>query len=47
MFWNAGNRLNKDINIGEKYDIIYSMKYNYFRGTKSEQLIIKDIQKSN
>ena len=43
MFWGQADRLKKDISIGKKYDILYNMSRNYFNGTKTNQLIIKEI----
>ncbi|MDY2840681.1 MAG: single-stranded-DNA-specific exonuclease RecJ [Treponema sp.] len=43
MFWGQGDRLRKDINIGEKYDILYSLSKNYFNGIQTNQLLIKEL----
>ena len=43
MFWGQAERLKKDISIGKKYDVLYNMSRNYFNGTLSKQLIIKEI----
>ncbi|SEQ71091.1 exonuclease RecJ [Treponema bryantii] len=43
MFWGQAERLRKDILIGKKYDVLYNMSRNYYNGTKSNQLIIKEI----
>ena len=43
MFWGQAERLKKDISIGKKYDILYNMSRNYFNGTFTKQLIIKEI----
>ena len=43
MFWGQAERLKKDIAIGKKYDILYNMSRNYFNGTFTKQLIIKEI----
>ena len=46
MFWGQAERLRKDISIGKKYDILYNMSRNYYNGTKTNQLIIKEIAPS-
>ena len=43
MFWGQAERLKKDIQIGKTYDILYNMGRNYFNGTVTKQLIIKEI----
>ena len=43
MFWGQAERLKKDIQIGKSYDILYNMSRNYFNGTITKQLIIKEI----
>lgn len=47
MFWGQAERLRKDICIGQNYDIIYSMSRNYFNGISTNQLIIKELYKSD
>ena len=46
MFWGQAERLKKDISIGKNYDILYSMSRNYFNGTVTRQIIIKEIKLS-
>ena len=43
MFWGQAERLKKDIQIGKYYDILYNMSRNYYNGTVTKQLIIKEI----
>ena len=47
MFWGQSERLKKDISIGKNYDILYNMSRNYFNGTFTKQLIIKEIIQSS
>ena len=47
MFWGQAERLKKDISIGKNYDVLYNMSRNYFNGTVTKQLIIKEIVPSN
>ena len=42
MYWSQAERLRKDISIGQKYDILYSMSRNYFNGIVTNQIILKD-----
>ena len=47
MFWGQGERLGKDIVIGNTYDILYNMGKNTFNGFTTNQIIIKDLQMAN
>ena len=47
MFWGQGDRIKKDITIGQSYDILYSLNRNYFNGTVTNQMVIKELQLSN
>ena len=42
MYWSQAERLRKDISVGKKYDILYSMSRNIFNGNISNQIILKD-----
>ena len=44
MYWSQGERFQKDIFIGEKYNILYNMNRNYFNGISTNQIIILDLQ---
>jgi len=43
MYWGQGERLKKDINVGQSYDILYTMSKNHFNGVCTNQIIIKDL----
>lgn len=43
MFWSQGDRLKKDIIVGQNYDILYTMSRNYFNGISTNQIIIKEL----
>lgn len=43
MFWGQGERLRKDINVGQNYDILYTLSRNYFNGLVTNQIIIKEL----
>ena len=47
MFWGQGERIKKDITIGQSYDILYSLTRNYFNGTVTNQMVIKELQLSD
>lgn len=47
MFWGQAERLKKDINVSQKYDILYTMNRNYFNGLATNQIIIKELVASN
>ena len=44
MFWSQGERLKKDIAVGDSYDILYTLSRNYFNGTVTNQLMIKELK---
>ena len=46
MFWGQGERLKKDITVGDSYDILYTLSRNYFNGTVTNQLMIKELKPS-
>lgn len=46
MFWGQGERLKKDITVGQSYDILYTLSRNYFNGNVTNQLMIKELKPS-
>ena len=42
ILWSGGSRLNEDIQVGKKYDIVYNLDVNTYRGNVSRQLKIKE-----
>lgn len=46
LFWNEGERLHRDFEIGDKVDILYHIERNTFNGIETPQLILTDIRKS-
>jgi single-stranded-DNA-specific exonuclease len=46
MFWGQGERLKKDITVGNSYDILYTLSRNYFNGSITNQLMIKELKAS-
>lgn len=46
LFWNEGERLNRDFSLGDFVDIIYKVERSTFNGMETPQLILSDIQKS-
>ncbi len=46
MFFGQAQRLKQDISIGQNYDILYTLVRNYFNGTVTPQLRIKEVKKS-
>lgn len=46
LFWNEGERLHRDFEIGDKVDILYHIERNTFNGVETPQLILTDIRKS-
>ena len=46
MFFGQALRLRQDIQVGQTYDILYTMVYNYFNGNVTPQLRLKEVRKS-
>ena len=46
MFFGQAERLKQDIQVGQNYDILYTMVYNYFNGNITPQFRIKEVRKS-
>ena len=46
MFFGQAARLKEDIQVGQQYDILYTMVFNYFNGTVTPQLRLKEVRKS-
>ena len=44
LFWNEAQRLNRDIFIGESYDILYTMSRNHFNRMTTSQFELKDLK---
>lgn len=45
MFWNAADKINKDLFVGDFVDIVYNVERNIFNGMENIQIVIKDIKK--
>ena len=46
MFFGQAEKLGKEIIVGQSYDILYTIVKNYFNGTVTPQLRIKEVRKS-
>ena len=44
MFFGQAERLKQDIQIGQRYDILYTMVYNYFNGNVTPQFRLKEVR---
>ncbi len=47
LFWNEGERLNKDFCKGDNIDMIFHVERNTFNGMENPQIIIQDLKKSS
>ncbi|MBB5218474.1 single-stranded-DNA-specific exonuclease RecJ [Treponema rectale] len=47
LFWNEGDRLHKEIEIGDRVDILFNVERNVFNGVETLQLVLKDIKRSS
>ncbi len=45
LFWNEGERLHRDFEVGDNVDILFHIERNSFNGTETPQLILADIRK--
>lgn len=43
LFWNAADKFNKDFSLGDEVSILYNMNENFFNGTTTPQIIVKDL----
>ena len=46
LFWNEGERLHRDFEIGDKVDILFHVERNTYNGMETPQLVLSDVQKS-
>lgn len=44
MFWSAGDKWNRDIKIGSRVNVLFSINKNIYNGTITPQMIIKDLE---
>lgn len=44
MFWSAGDRWNRDIKIGSRVDVLFSVNKNIYNGNITPQMIIKELE---
>lgn len=47
MFWSQGDRYNKDIKIGTRADVLFSVNKNIYNGNITPQMILKDLEVKN
>ncbi|MGN0728452.1 single-stranded-DNA-specific exonuclease RecJ [Treponema sp.] len=47
IFWNEGERLHRDFEVGDSVDILFNIERNTFNGTESLQLMLLEIKKSS
>lgn len=46
LFWNAADKLNRDFSLGDEVSVLYNMNENFFNGTVTPQIIVKDLWRS-
>ena len=46
LFWNEGERLNRDFCVGDYVDLLFHVERNVFNGAEIPQIILSDIKKS-
>ncbi len=46
MYWKAGDKLNKEIRVGDKVDIVFNVTKNIFNGAVNPQMIILDLKRT-
>ncbi|MEE3312979.1 MAG: single-stranded-DNA-specific exonuclease RecJ [Treponema sp.] len=47
LFWDEGERLHRDFEVGDDVDILFNVSRNIYNGMESLQLILKDLKKSS
>jgi single-stranded-DNA-specific exonuclease RecJ len=46
IFWKAANTIDKEFDIGDKINLMYTINRNWYKGIEKPQIIIRDIVKS-
>lgn len=46
LFWNEGERLHRDFEVGDDIDILFHVERNVYNGMETAQLVLTDIRKS-
>ena len=46
LFWNEGERLHRDFEVGDDIDILFHVERNVFNGMETPQLVLTDLRKS-
>lgn len=46
LFWNEGERLHRDFEVGDDIDILFHVERNVYNGMETAQLVLKDLRKS-
>ena len=46
MFWNAAERLGKDLTLGDTIDVVYRLERNLFNGMETAQMIVQEAERS-
>jgi single-stranded-DNA-specific exonuclease len=47
VYWNAANKIPADFDSGDTVDIVYNLNRNWFNGTETPQMIIRDLKRSS
>ena len=47
IFWNEGERLGRDFNVGDRVDFIFRVERNVFNRIETPQINLVDIKKSD
>jgi single-stranded-DNA-specific exonuclease len=46
LYWNAAGKITADFDIGSKVDIVYNLGRNWFNGSETPQMIIRDVKRN-
>ena len=46
LFWGEADRLHRDVDKGDKVDVVYTLGRNVFNGVETPQLVLKDLRRS-
>jgi single-stranded-DNA-specific exonuclease len=47
VYWNASDKIHTDFDSGDTVDIVYNLNRNWFNGTETPQMIIRDLKRSS
>jgi single-stranded-DNA-specific exonuclease len=47
VYWQAGEKVKRDFDLGDQVDLVFKVTRNWFRGNVTPQLVVNDLKRSN